>query len=56
MSFVVGSRSVYNSFEQHIDGFVKEGRNSIADSLELRLSCTNVLLIFDGLRLYLSIE
>ena len=26
---------------QYIDGLVKERRNSIANALELRLSCTN---------------
>ena len=30
-----------NSLKCHIDGLVQEGRNSIANALESRLSCTN---------------
>ena len=32
-----------NIFDAHIDGLVQERRNSIANTLELRLSCTNSL-------------
>ena len=32
---------VVNSRYLHVDGFVRERRNSIANTLELRLSCTN---------------
>ena len=31
------------SLFQHIEGLMQERRNSIADALELRLSCTNPL-------------
>ena len=36
-------------YDQYIDGLVQERRNSIADLLELRLSCTNpwIWLIYD---------
>ena len=30
-----------NKTQQHVDGFVRERPNSIANALELRLSCTN---------------
>ena len=32
---------VYYNMILHIDGLVQEKRNSIADALELHLSCTN---------------
>ena len=43
----------------HIDGLVQEKRNSIANALELRLSCTNSLIcnsFSDLLRLCSAIE
>ena len=32
----------------HLDGFMQERRNTIANALELRLSCTNPLIILES--------
>ena len=38
------SEKVHGQWEKtlHIDGLVQERRNSIANAMELRLSCTNL--------------
>ena len=46
MSFKKKNNVCYNDqfslkYSQQIDGLVQERRNSIANALELRLSCTN---------------
>ena len=37
----ISSHDIDQIFTVHIDGLVQERRNSIANALELRLSCTN---------------
>ena len=39
---------VFITASYHIDGLVQERRNSIANALEFRLSCTNPLLWYPG--------
>ena len=34
-------RFIQNEYERHVDGLMQERRNSIANALELRLSCIN---------------
>ena len=38
------------NWQHNIDGLVQERHNSIANALELRLSCTNLSMYFHGLQ------
>ena len=38
----------------HIDGLMQERRNPIANALELRLSCTNLLIYAGSLLVYVT--
>ena len=39
---IPNTNTLYSQYIDHFDGLVKERRNSIANALELRLSCTNL--------------